>query len=475
MKKNNMKDNKYTIKDLRAICQATVPDQSITGRSARFFSIFFTRFLIRTNITPNKVTFVGTVIYLIGVLLFAFNIYYLALVGFLILYISTVLDACDGEIFRFRRYRHGYGGSYVEPVSHDIMYGLMFLPIAYGVFLQTGNHVFLILGALAGITKLLFRLAEQRFFYGVTSRLPKRGEKDYTKNFKEQSKLTKFIFVIYRNVCTSTGMLIPLFLTTIFNRLDIFVAFYGVAYSLFWLGLFSRQMMRFRKISKQVIDRYNYFLNIKERAKNKKIIVFDLDGTLLDTMSIFADIASYLIAWKYKISRAKAREMYIQTSGVPFFQQLELIFPSHEHNTEVAKFFEERKVHATDHLEMTSEDKKFLADLISKGYRIAISSNNFQENVDRFAEFSELPFLHILGYRDGFAKGDDHFQHIMAKEDISKEEILFIGDSVSDMKKAIAHNVDFVGKVGTFKREDFEKEFPNAVTVVSLDELNNIL
>ena len=79
----------------------------------------------------------------------------MSLIGFSFLFLATISDACDGELFRFRKYRTGYGG-YVESLSHDIMYGLMFVPIAYGVFLQTGNHIFLIFGAGAAIFKLLF-------------------------------------------------------------------------------------------------------------------------------------------------------------------------------------------------------------------------------------------------------------------------------------------------------------------------------
>jgi len=479
MKKSNMDQAEHrTIKRWRELCQSSAPDpanETLAGRSARVFSIYFTKYLVRTRLTPNKITAIGTIIYLIGVGLYAFGMYWLSILGFGLLYLSTILDACDGEVFRYRKYKSGYGGTYVEPLTHDIMYGLMFLPIAYGGFVITGNPYTLLLGGVAGIFKVLFRLTESRFFYGVTRLLPGRGQIDSTKNFKEKSKATKLIFRLYRNTCTSTGILIPLLILTILNRPDIFVIFYAFAFSVLWLSLFARQMLRFKKISKQVIDRHEYFLDVKKRIPDKKIIVFDLDGTLLDTMGIFADIASYLISWKYKIPREEAREMYLKTSGIPFFQQLELMFPGNGHNSEVAKLFEERKVHATDHLEMPEEDKDLLKFFSDTGYGLAISSNNFQENVDRFVEFCDINFLHGLGYREGFAKGEDHFNFIMKDKGVEKDELIFIGDSISDMKKTMLCGIDFIGKLGTFQSHDFEAEFPNVITVRNLKELNNIL
>lgn len=477
MKKNNEQYN-YSIKELRELCQPSAAHRStetFAGRSARKFSIYFTKYFLKTSVTPNQITVVGTGIYLFGTFLYIFHNYALSLFGFLLLYIATILDASDGEVFRARKYRSGYGTTYVEPLSHDIMYALMFLPMSYGVFLATGNYIYLIFGFSAPVFKLLFRLTEHRFFCGVSKLLGGLGHKDDTKKFKEQSKASKLIYVLYRNICTSTGMLIPLLIATLANRVGLFLIFYGTAYFVLWSALFVRQMIRFRKISKQLIARYNYFQQVRGRVKDKKIIIFDLDGTLLDNMSIFADIASYLIAWRYEIPRAQAKEMYIKTSGLPFFKQLEIIFTGHQFNKEVSGLYEKRKIHATDHLEIAPEDKEVLRKLTANGYKIAISSNNFQENIDRFVKFSDIDFHYALGYRDGFEKGKDHFDYIRKKEKINRKEMIFVADSIYDMKKANAYQIDFIAKAGTFFQEDFERESNNVIVIKKLEELNSIL
>ena len=56
--------------------------------------------------------------------------------------------------------------------------------------------------------------------------------------------------------------------------------------------------------------------------------LFDFDGTLVDTMGGYADLAGGLIHEAFpEITAEKGRELYIRTSGIPFIQQMELIRP----------------------------------------------------------------------------------------------------------------------------------------------------
>lgn len=247
----------YTIKQLRAICQASGPaksTQSWFGLANRFVSIYFTSLLIGTSITPNQITFLSTVIYLIGIGFITTGNTVYGLVGFGLLLLATVLDACDGEVFRFRGYKKGYGDSYVEPLSHDIMYGLMFIAISYGAYLQAGYVWLLLAGAAASIFKLLFRMTETRFLNGVLGRMQYHGFTDTTKKFNQASAWHRLVYTFYRNTATSTGLLFPLLIAIIFARLDIFIILYGAGYFMLWLGLFSRQIRRFTKISKQAME-----------------------------------------------------------------------------------------------------------------------------------------------------------------------------------------------------------------------------
>lgn len=249
-----MEQKNYTILELRQLCQnmgAQNSAQTIFGLANRVVSIYLTKLLLKTSLTPNWITTLGVLVYLLGVVSFMGGEWRGALLGFLLMALAGVLDACDGEVARFRKLKDGYGASYVEPVSHDIMYGLTFLPIAYGAFVQTGNPYMFLFGAAASIFKLLYRLGEVRYLYGVLKKTPQVEGAEAPKIFKEQSRFTKILYALYRHTATSTGILAPLLIAGLFERLDIYVIVYAVYYSLLWLALFMKQIIRFHRLSRK--------------------------------------------------------------------------------------------------------------------------------------------------------------------------------------------------------------------------------
>ena len=203
-----------------------------------------------------------------------------------------------------------------------------------------------------------------------------------------------------------------------------------------------------------------------------KAYLFDFDGTLVDTMSGFADIAARVInQFNPEISVEKARMRYLETSGNPFFQQLEIITPGDPSNAEKAKIFEETKIEGFFRSSFTNEVRETINRLRAEGSIAGIASNNFQELIDRFVENEKLDFDIILGFRKGFEKGPAHFDFVREKYNLAKEDITFVGDSIKDAEKAYNYGLNFVGICGTFKRSDFLKVRKDIVTIESIKEL----
>ncbi len=192
---------------------------------------------------------------------------------------------------------------------------------------------------------------------------------------------------------------------------------------------------------------------------NKKAIIFDFDGTLVDTMQIFADVASRLISEYYGMPKERAREMYFKTSGLPFCKQIEIIFPGHKLNQETALTYEREKLEATSGVSMDEETAGALSALRGLGYNLAISSNNGQENITKFIDNNKLHemFKLFLGFKDGFGKGKEHFEFIKNTLGLNNRELVFVGDSLNDYRLANENGVDFIGKTGTFSKDDFGK------------------
>lgn len=207
----------------------------------------------------------------------------------------------------------------------------------------------------------------------------------------------------------------------------------------------------------------------------KSLCVFDFDGTLVDSMSVFADIAGRQIEKFYSIPFLKARQLYLDTSGVPFFEQLEILFPADFRNSECALAFEEEKKQSYFDQPLIEGADELLKSLKDKGIQIAISSNNYQKLVRQFVQKRGLVCDYVLGYEPDFAKGKPHFDFLKKKLSLNNQDIVFIGDSLKDGEKAKDCSIDFVAKAGTFSKKDFLENFPNAAVIQDLNELIKVI
>jgi phosphoglycolate phosphatase-like HAD superfamily hydrolase len=209
---------------------------------------------------------------------------------------------------------------------------------------------------------------------------------------------------------------------------------------------------------------------------NTQLLIFDLDGTLIDTMGDYADKAAALIFEHYGMPRDEARRRYFETSGLPFEQQLEQMFPKEPCNTEVAQMFESWKDGYLTNVTLSSETKQLLHGWRKARFRVAISSNNLEPHVRRLARC--WPVDAAFGYRvkNGFGKGEPHFQKLEKHFGFPREQMLFIGDSPNDARIAAQSNVPFLALLtGEFAEADFTQYSPGVKCIARLSELNAFL
>jgi phosphoglycolate phosphatase-like HAD superfamily hydrolase len=184
-------------------------------------------------------------------------------------------------------------------------------------------------------------------------------------------------------------------------------------------------------------------------------ILFDLDGTLIDTMQIFADVAADLLHETCGMDRRKARECYLETSGIPFRAQLDRIQPKCCDFDRLAGRFEHLKRIATSEVRLTSAVTAALCSLRDHGIGIAISSNNYDDAVQALAQTSPVGFDFALGYSSHSWKGEPHVQFATTWYGCRCEDLLFVGDSLSDASTSRRCGVPFVAVTGTFSAKHF--------------------
>lgn len=203
-----------------------------------------------------------------------------------------------------------------------------------------------------------------------------------------------------------------------------------------------------------------------------KVILFDLDGTLINTMEGFADLAGELIERDYGIPFAQARRNYITTSGIPFKCQLEVMFPKDSRNFEVQKEFEQRKLDTFFNMRPDEDTVEAIKNIRKIGIKTIVSSNNYFDFVQRyFALQPEFVFDEILGYRDGFAKGRDHLNYVAEHFNIPKDNMIFVGDSLHDGDVAKKQGVPFIGRIAIRTEKEFLERFPDILCVNRISQI----
>jgi len=209
--------------------------------------------------------------------------------------------------------------------------------------------------------------------------------------------------------------------------------------------------------------------------KNIKVVCFDFDGTVADSMTALTEIAIDVLTAAYQIEKDMARKMYIETTGLAFEQQLNLMFPARIENVDIAKKFEELKRKKYLDLKPVTGVIEIFSYLREKKYKTVISSSTYLHLIEAFVKKYGIKSDLLLGYQPHFKKGKDHFQFIQMKFDVLSKHICYIGDSINDYKLAKDSDVPFIAKGGLVDCKEFHKLDPAIPFIDNILELKKFL
>ena len=190
----------------------------------------------------------------------------------------------------------------------------------------------------------------------------------------------------------------------------------------------------------------------------KKLVIFDLDGTLLDTIADLAESANYALKQLgYPTHDVETIRTFV---GNGINKLLERALPPHEQTEENvmrmrSHFVPYYDVHNVDLSSPYPGIVNLLEDLQAKGIQIAVASNKYQAATVKLVKqyFPNIDFVEILGQREGInVKPDPTIVFdILKKAKVSCEETLYVGDSGVDMQTAINAGIDAVGVTWGFR------------------------
>ena len=190
----------------------------------------------------------------------------------------------------------------------------------------------------------------------------------------------------------------------------------------------------------------------------KKLVIFDLDGTLLDTIADLAESANYALKQLgYPTHPVDAIRTFV---GNGINKLLERALPAPEQTEENvmrmrSHFVPYYDIHNADLSQPYPGIVSLLEELQAKGIQIAVASNKYQEATVKLVKqyFPTIDFVEILGQREGInVKPDPTIVFdILEKAHVNKEDVLYVGDSGVDMQTAINAGINAVGVTWGFR------------------------
>lgn len=188
----------------------------------------------------------------------------------------------------------------------------------------------------------------------------------------------------------------------------------------------------------------------------KKLVIFDLDGTLLNTIADLGNACNYALGEMGYSGHAISTYNYMVGNGVR--KLVERAVPDADDKTVdrllglFRKYYDE---HCTDQTAPYPGIPELLYELTEKGVSLAVTSNKYQAAVDKIISyyFPEIEFAAVLGQIEGRPVKPDP-SIVFAALNIHptpKAQVLYVGDSGVDMETARRACVESAGVTWGFR------------------------
>ncbi len=213
-----------------------------------------------------------------------------------------------------------------------------------------------------------------------------------------------------------------------------------------------------------------------------KLVIFDLDGTLLDTITDL-ECGCNMALTSMGFEKLKEGEC-VTYVGNGVVKLLERSLPSaHRTPENIAKarkiFFEYYDSHLWDFTRPYAGICEMLDKLQKNGVSLAVASNKYQSATERLVKhfFPNNSFVAVLGQRGGIPikPHPQIVEDVLSKCNVKKEEVLYVGDSDVDMQTAQNAGVKSCGVTWGFKSREVLLTYQPDFLVDKAQEILEIL
>ena len=213
---------------------------------------------------------------------------------------------------------------------------------------------------------------------------------------------------------------------------------------------------------------------------NPKLVIFDLDGTLLDTINDLGEAVNHALKLRGLPVHSLEEITKMVGHGVRnlIMQALpaELRDDTATMDAVLADFTEYYFAHIDTYTQPYLGIPELITTLHRNGILLAVASNKFQAGTEYLIKefFPGIPFVAVLGNRPGFPLKPDPeiVGEVLRKAGINKEEAVMVGDSPTDMRTAANGGIRGIA-VGWGYRDMRDVE---GITIVeTVEELQKLL
>ena len=195
---------------------------------------------------------------------------------------------------------------------------------------------------------------------------------------------------------------------------------------------------------------YNIFM--------KKLAIFDLDGTLINTIADLATATNFALSQQGYPTHETNAYLYFVGNGIN--KLFERALPENKKSQEnILKtreiFVPYYDVHNTDLSVPYDGIEEVLKALQAKGMMLAVASNKYDAATKKLIKhyFPDIKFIAVLGQREQFPTKPNPavINEIIELANVTKEEVVYVGDSGVDMQTGINAGVCTIGVAWGFR------------------------
>ncbi len=192
---------------------------------------------------------------------------------------------------------------------------------------------------------------------------------------------------------------------------------------------------------------------------NCKAVIFDMDGTLLNTVEDLADSVNYVMNQYGFPTKTVDEVKHCVGSGAAVF--IGRVIPDGKNNEKFNEILKSYKAYYLDHCNIKTGPYEHIIDLLAelknRGYKIAIVSNKSMGAVKELSDLYFKDYVDVaIGVEEGLQRkpAPDECLAAIRELRVSKDDCIYVGDSEIDHLTAINTGIKCISCLWGFRTRE---------------------